>query len=63
MSLYKEIHPTHKMSKWRGTIVTLIETSRFGEIRVCELCGAEHAKTVCGEAAHKELYVECLNKE
>lgn len=53
------IHSSHKMTEWRHTIVTLIATPRFGEIRVCTKCGAEHARTVCGEDAHEELLYEC----
>lgn len=54
-----EPHPSHKMSKWRSTTVTIISTSRFGEIRQCENCDAEHAITVAGEAMHDELYYPC----
>lgn len=56
----KEIHKSHKMTKWRDTIVTLIATSRFGRIRNCVYCNAEHAKTAAGEAMHDELKVKCL---
>jgi hypothetical protein len=55
----KDIHPSHKMSEWRSTIVTLIETPRFGSIRKCLNCGAEHAKTVAGEGLHDELADPC----
>jgi hypothetical protein len=56
-------HKSHKMSKWRGTIVTLIPggTSRFGEFRDCEKCGAEEAKTVSGHQAHEELKSVCVD--
>lgn len=54
-----QVHPTHKMTEWRSTIVTLISTSRFGEIRKCSDCGAEEAKTVCGHAMHDELKQPC----
>ncbi len=53
-------HPTHKMGEWRNTIITLIVTSRFGSIRKCEYCKAEHAKTVAGERHHQELDSPCL---
>lgn len=57
----KEPHPSHEMTEWRGAIVTLISTSRFGSIRECKNCGAEHAKTAAGEAMHDELKVACPN--
>ena len=53
-------HPSHDMEPWRSTIVTLIATSRFGSIRACRNCEAEHAKTVAGEAHHGELESPCL---
>lgn len=53
-------HPSHKMTKWRGTIVTLLETSRFGELRECKNCGAEHARTAAGEANHPGLESVCV---
>ena len=56
----KEIHPSHDMTEWRSTIVTLVETSRFGSIRECKNCGAEHAKTAAGEGMHDELLEPCL---
>jgi len=56
-------HPSHKMTKWESTIVTLISTSRFGEIRKCKNCGAEEARTVCGHAMHDELRVSCEASE
>lgn len=52
-------HKSHKMTEWRSTIVTLLETSRFGSIRECEVCEAEHAQTACGEAHHPELDRPC----
>jgi len=52
-------HPSHRMTPWRETIVTLVATSRFGDIRKCKLCEAEHARTVAGEAHHPELDVPC----
>lgn len=57
-----EPHPSHTMTKWRNTIVTLLETSRFGSIRECTACGAEHAKTAAGEAHHDELDATCVGE-
>lgn len=57
------IHNSHKMTEWKSTIITLIETSRFGEIRRCTNCDAEHARTVCGEAMHPELELPCEESE
>lgn len=54
-----EPHPSHDMGPWEGTIVTLIATSRFGSIRKCQNCEAEHAKTAAGEAHHPELDQPC----
>lgn len=56
----KEVHPSHDMTEWRSTIVTLIETPRFGTIRECKNCCAEHAKTAAGEGMHDELLEPCL---
>ena len=55
----KKIHKSHKMGPWRPSIVTLIETPRFGEIRACVECGAEHARTACGEDCHDDLTRKC----
>lgn len=55
-----KIHPSHEMTDWESTIVTLISTPRFGKIRRCINCDAEHAKTVAGEACHDELKSKCL---
>jgi hypothetical protein len=54
-----EIHESHDMTPWKSTIVTLISTPRFGSIRSCRKCGAEHAKTVCGEDCHSQLITKC----
>jgi hypothetical protein len=53
------IHPSHKMTKWKSSIVTLIATSRFGRIRKCKRCEAEQAETVAGKAMHPELRKPC----
>ncbi len=55
----KEVHSSHDMTEWRSSIVTLIETPRFGTIRECKNCGAEHAKTAAGEDMHDELLEPC----
>ncbi len=52
-------HPSHKMSEWESTIVTLVSTSRFGSIRRCEYCDGEQAVTVAGEGMHDELKRQC----
>jgi len=58
----REIHPSHEMTEWdHNAIVTIIETPRFGSIRECKHCGAEHAKTVAGEGHHDELFVRCYD--
>ena len=53
------IHNSHDMTEWRGSIVTLINTSRFGQIRECKKCGAEEVITAAGSAMHDELKFEC----
>jgi hypothetical protein len=55
----EKVHPSHRMTKWEGAVVTLIATARFGEIRSCKLCAAEEARTVAGHAAHPELARKC----
>jgi hypothetical protein len=57
--LNKEVHPSHKMTRWESTIVTLVSTSRFGQIRKCKKCGGEQAATSAGSATHDELKVKC----
>jgi hypothetical protein len=52
-------HPSHEMGPWRSSIVTLVATARFGEIRVCRGCEAEEAKSGSGHAAHEELALPC----
>lgn len=56
-------HPSHDMTDWASTIVTITSTARFGSLRECKNCGAEHAKTVAGEAMHDELYEPCQASE
>ena len=53
-------HSSHKMTKWKETIVTLIATPRFGRVRYCAYCGAGQAETVAGRDANQELALECL---
>jgi len=55
-------HPSHEMTDWRSVTVTISETSRFGRIRKCAKCEAEHAETVCGQAAHEELDEPCAEE-
>jgi len=55
-----EPHPSHEMTEWESTIVTIISTSRFGKFRKCKNCGAEQAETVAGKAMHEELKNPCL---
>ena len=53
------VHKSHSMTKWKHTIVTIIDTSRFGRFRECKKCGAEQATTVAGDAMHPELKYKC----
>lgn len=59
MPIRKNIHKSHKMTQWENTIVTIIDTSRFGQFRKCKKCGAEEAVTVCGHGTHEELFKKC----
>lgn len=54
-----KIHDSHVMSEWESTVVTLISTPRFGRVRHCIHCNAEHAETVAGSVMHEELKVKC----
>jgi hypothetical protein len=56
-------HPSHEMTEWESSIVTLSSTSRFGQIRMCKKCDAEHARTAAGEAMFSELKEPCPYKE
>lgn len=47
------------MTDWCSTIVTVLETPRFGKIRKCELCESEQAATAQGIFTHEELYEPC----
>lgn len=58
-NLNKIIHSSHEMTEWRSTIVTIISTSRFGEIRTCGKCGGEQARTVAGSGTHDILKIKC----
>lgn len=53
-------HQSHDMTDWKSTIVTLTETSRFGEVRRCTACGCEHVRTAAGEVMNSELSEECV---
>jgi hypothetical protein len=59
MDIRYEPHPSHKMTPWESTIITLIDTPRFGRTRKCSECGAEQAETVAGKAMHDELRLPC----
>lgn len=48
------------MTDWESSLVTVAETARFGRMRRCKRCRAEHAYTVRGEAMRDELYRACL---
>lgn len=52
-------HPSHRLSGWERTIVTLSGTSRHGRVRSCVRCDAEEAETVAGRAIHDELVRPC----
>ena len=54
------IHPSHDMTDWENTIITISCTPRFGRIRECRQCGGEHAETVAGKAIHDGLRYECI---
>lgn len=51
----KQPHESHDMTKWRDTIVTLVEIKRFGGIRECKKCCGKHVRTAAGEGIHDEL--------
>ena len=53
------IHPTHKMSAWKSTIISTANSDRFGELRKCLNCGAEQGSTVTGTHSHDELREPC----
>lgn len=53
------IHPTHRMTKWRSTIVTIIATPRFGRLRECKKCGLEQAETGQGYFTNGPLLSPC----
>lgn len=52
-------HPSHRMKPWRSTVVTIIETPRFGLHCACTECGGEAAETVAGADHHPELDRVC----
>lgn len=54
-------HKSHRMTKWEGSIVTIISTPRFGRIRRCKKCLAEQVETAAGKAMHEELKHPCTN--
>ena len=53
------IHPSHDMTEWRETIVVLLSTARFGQIRECKKCEGQQAKTVAGERLNEALKTSC----
>ena len=55
----KPLHRSHKMTPWRDSIITIISTPRFGEVRTCKKCGGEQAKTVTGTHTMPELRLPC----
>lgn len=52
-------HRSHDMGPWREALVTLASTARFGSIRACQGCEAEHALAGQGENHHDELDEQC----
>lgn len=55
----KPLHKSHKMTKWRDTVVTIIDTPRFGRLRACKNCGHEQAETVTGRHTQQALREPC----
>lgn len=54
-----KLHKSHRMTKWKHTIVQISNTPRFGRFRSCKNCGAEQAVTVAGQGTHEELLRKC----
>lgn len=57
----EKIHPSHKMTEWQSTIVTILSTPRFGRVRECEYCGAGEAESVCGHVMDGDLKRPCFD--
>jgi hypothetical protein len=53
-------HSSHDMTDWESSVITLFDAPRFGRMRRCKRCRAEHAYSVRGEAMRGELYRACL---
>lgn len=57
----RELHPSHQMTTWKSGIISTANSDRFGEYRSCKRCNFEQTKTVTGNRADRNLYVECTN--
>jgi hypothetical protein len=53
------VHPSHKMTEWRWTIISTGNSDRFGNLRECTKCEGEQAKTVTGTHTHSILWRVC----
>ncbi len=53
-------HASHAMTDWELSVVTVADTTRFGRIRHCKRCSADHAYTARSETMRDELYRACL---
>lgn len=56
-------HPSHRMTPWESTIITITCTPRFGRIRECRRCGIEQAETVTGRHTNGPLTEKCEGSE
>lgn len=57
------VHESHDMTEWEPSVVTIIETPRFGRIRQCKHCGGEQAETASGKGTHDELLKQCTGTD
>ena len=58
---WRSPHPSHRMGRPFSTtgILTGASTPRFLTVRECEACGADQARSVCGEAISNDLTAPC----
>lgn len=53
-------HPSHNMTEWRSTIISMASNDRFASIRKCANCEAEEAIPGQSHIRHVELDTPCV---
>lgn len=56
------VHSSHKMTEWKGKLLTPCDTTRMYSYRKCENCGGEHYYHAAGKFIDPELEKKCVQQ-